>query len=262
MGPKAEKDEKRLHQRAHVSVIMPIHNEEEYLPCSLESLKKIDDQILEFIFILDRCTDNSEALVRQWFPKTEIVKKDTCRWKNPIAENFQIGFEMSRGEVICTHDADVTTPHNLLSLLEVLKNDVASVGPTLLTCEKVSFLNRLYHYWEKTRKFAPLGEEPRGALRLIRRECLEKVGGFKDVIAQETQLDIDLRKAGYKSIIAPNVVYYHLRRFSFKKAIRSQIRAGEMRRQIRMPFWRVLGHAIFRLRPFVVYGYLFRKQRA
>jgi GT2 family glycosyltransferase len=142
-----------------------------------------------------------------------------------------------------------------------LKDDVASAGPTLLTSKEVSFLNRLYYYWEKTRKFAPLGEEPRGALRLIRRECLEKVSGFKDVIAQETQLDVDLRKAGYQSIVATNVVYYHLRKFSFKKAIASQIKAGKMRRQMKMPFWRVLGHAVLRLRPFVLYGYLFSEEK-
>jgi len=239
---------------------MPIHNEEAYLPCSLESLVQIEDQIFEFIFILDRCTDNSETLVRKWFPDARIVKKETSKWRNPIAENFQMGFEMSRGNIICTHDADVTTPNNMLSLLELLKNDVASVGPSLLTCKEVSFLNRLYYYWEKTRKFAPLGEEPRGALRLIRRDCLELVGGFKDVIAQETQLDVDLRKAGYRSIVATNVVYYHLRKFSFKKAVGSQIRSGKMRRQMKMPFWRVLGHAILRLRPFVLYGYIFQNE--
>lgn len=251
---------KILSKKTLISVIMPIHNEAEYLPCSLESLKQIEDQIFEFIFILDRCTDNSEALVRERFPDARIVKKEICKWKNSIAENFQIGFEMSKGNIICTHDADVTTPLDLLSLLDQLKNDVASVGPTLFTCKEASLLNHLYYYWEKTRRFAPLGEEPRGALRLIRRECLEKVGGFKDVIAQETQLDIDLRKIGYKSIVEPNVTYYHLRKFSFKKAVSGQIRAGKMRRQIKMPFWRVLGHSILRLRPFVLYGYLFQRE--
>ena len=248
-----------MSKRTRVSVIMPIHNEEEYLPCSLKSLKEIEDQIFEFIFVLDRCTDNSENLVRQWFPAAKIIKKDVGKWRNPIAENFQIGFEASKGDVICVHDADVTTPRNLLSLLEELKNDVACVSPTLFTCKEESFLNFLYYYWEKTRKIAPLGEQPMGALRLARRDCLEKVGGFKDVPAQDTQLDIDLRKAGYQSIIAKNVIHYHLRKFSFRKAIRGQIKDGRMRRQIDMPFWRVLGHAILRLRPFVLCGYLLKK---
>ena len=249
-----------MSKERRVSVIMPIHNEAEYLPRSLESLKKIEDQIFEHIFILDRCTDNSEAMVRQWFPHTTIVRKKTCKWKYSLAENFQMGLEMSKGDIICTHDADATTPPNLLSLLDELKGNVASVGPELLTWKEASLLNRLYYYWEKTRKFAPLGEEPWGALRLIRRDCLEKVGGFKDVFAQETQLDIELRKAGYQSKVAKNMTYYHLRKFSFMKAISSQMQAGKMRRQIKMPLWRVFGHAVIRLRPFILYGYLCGKE--
>jgi glycosyltransferase involved in cell wall biosynthesis len=248
-----------LAEKALVSVIMPIHNEEEYLPHSLESLKQIEDQIFEFIFILDRCTDNSEAIVGKWFPEAKIVRKNACIWKNSLAENFQMGFELSKGSIICIHDADVTTPSNLLSLLDELKNSVASIGPVILTYKEASFFSRLYYYWEKTRRFAPLGEEPRGALRLVRRDCLEKIGGFKDVIAQDTQLDLDLRRSGYQSVTAKNVICYHLRKFSFGKAARSQIQAGKMRRQIKMPFWRVAGHAILRLRPLVLYGYLFKE---
>jgi len=93
---------------------------------------------------------------------------------------------MPKGDIICTHDADATTPPNMLSLLDELKSNVASVGPELLTWKEASLLNRLYYYWEETRKFAPLGEEAWGALRLIRRDCLEKVGGFKDVFAPDT----------------------------------------------------------------------------
>ena len=90
---------------------------------------------------------------------------------------------------------------------------------------------------------------------------MEQVGSLKDVIAQETQLDVELRNAGYRSIVVKDTVYYHLRKFSFMKAIRSQIQAGRMRRQLHMPFWRVLGHSVFRLRPFVVYGYLFKNRK-
>lgn len=240
---------------------MPIHNEKDYLPQSLRSLKKIEDQFFEFIFILDRCTDDSENIVRQWFPNAKIIRKTTTKWKNSLAENFQIGLTVSKGNIICTQDADTTAPTNLKPLLDKLKGNVASVSPAIITYKKASFLNCLYYWWEKTRRFAPLGEEPRGAFRLIRRECLEQVGGFKDVIAQETWLDIDLRKAGYQSIIVKDVFCYHLRKFSFSKAIKSQIRAGIMRRQLHMPFWRVLGHSIFRLRPFVIIGYLFKTEK-
>jgi len=81
-------------------------------------------------------------------------------------------------------------------------------------------------------------------------------GGFKDVISPDTQLDLDLRNIEYESKLCKDVICLHLRKFSFRKAISSQINSGKMRREINMPFWRVLGHSIIRLRPLVIYGYL------
>jgi len=200
-----------LTRRPLISLIIPIHNEEEYLPESLKSLKEIEDQFFELLFILDRCTANSESIVMQWFPDARIVKEESSKWENSLAENSQLGFEASKGIIICTQDADATAPHDLGPSLGKLQGDVASVAPTLLTRKDVPFLNRLYYWWEKTRRFAPLGEEPRGAFRLIRRECLEQVGSLKDVIAQETQLDVELRNAGYRSTVVKDIVCYRLR---------------------------------------------------
>jgi len=86
--------------RPLISLIIPIHNEEEYLPESLKSLKEIEDKFFEFIFILDRCTHNSESIVMQWFPDARIVKKESSKWKNSFAENSQLGFEASKGNII------------------------------------------------------------------------------------------------------------------------------------------------------------------
>ena len=244
-----------------ISLVMPIHNEEKYLPESLKTLKEIENQFFEFIFILDKCTDSSESIILEWFGNATIIKKESNKWKNSYAENLQLGFEVSKGNIVCIQDADATAPPILGPLLKELRDDVASVAPTLLTSKDEFFANRLYYWWEKTKRLAPLGKEPRGAFRLIKRECLNQVGGFKDVISPDTQLDNDLRKIGYRSIYIESSINYHLRKFSFWKAIRSQIQSGRMRRQLNMPFWRVVGHSVFRLRPFVVYGYLFKKRR-
>ena len=78
----------------------------------MKSLKEIEDQFFEFIFILDRCTDNSESIVMQWFPDARIVRKESNKWKNSLAENSQLGFEASKGNIVCTQDADATAPHD------------------------------------------------------------------------------------------------------------------------------------------------------
>jgi len=230
-----------------ISVIMPIHNEESYLSISLEPLKLA--QINELIVILDRCTDNSEAIVRKNFPEAKIIKKQRCKWRNSYAENLQLAFKSASGDIICIHDADIkSTPKLFGILIKELKGRVASVSPAIQTYKKASFLNFVYYYWEKTLRVAPFGEEPWGGVRLIRRDCLEKVGGFKDVISPDTQLDLDLRKMGYESKLCKDVICIHLRKISLRKSIKSQINSGRMRREIDMPFWRALGHSIIRLR--------------
>lgn len=239
---------------------MPVHNESQYLSQSLHALKRVENQIDELIVILDRCTDDSGELVKKYFPDAKIIEKSKSMWKNNYAENLQLGYEASKGDVICIHDADMRIPPNLFTdLLQELKGNVMSVSPGIETDKKASFFNLIYHYWEKTRVIAPLGEQPRGGVRLVLRDGLEKIGGFKDVIAPDTQIDIDLRKNGYESKICKNVICLHLRRFSFKKAIGGQINSGRMRRGINMPFWKVLGHSVIRLRPFVIYGYFSKR---
>jgi GT2 family glycosyltransferase len=95
-----------------------------------------------------------------------------------------------------------------------------------------------------------------GGLRLIKRSALESVGGFKDVITPDTQLDIDLRGAGHNVKFVKDAVCWHMREFTFDKAVKGQIQSGRMRKYTKMSFPRVLAHSMIRLRPFVIYGYL------
>lgn len=240
-----------------VSIIMSIHNEAEYLNYSLGTLKKIESQMKEFIVILDKCTDNSKDIVKKYFHNAKIIEKNICSWKNSYAENLQIGYKISAGSIICIHDADIKSPPEFLNeLLKELKGNIKSVSPAIYTYKEASLTNLIHYYWEKTRKIAPLGEEPRGGVRVIIKGCLDEIGGFKDVIAPDTQLDIDLRSLGFQSKLCKNVICFHLRKITLRKTINTQIMSGKMRRQIGMPFWRVLGHSILRLRLFVIYGYL------
>jgi|Deesub1362A_J573_1020465.scaffolds.fasta_scaffold00008_94 glycosyltransferase involved in cell wall biosynthesis len=240
-----------------ISAIMPVHNEEEYLPRSLSSLRNLNTKVDEFIFILDRCTDRSEEIIREIFPEGKIIHKHEAKWRNSLAENVQMGYKASSGDVIWIVEADIVVPPNILEvLLPELKGNIVSVSAKVITDKSVSFMNLLYHYWEKTYNFSPLGREPRGACRLILRRALDEVGGYKDALVVDSQLDRDLRSLGYEVKFVDKISCLHIRRFSFRKAIRSQKRSGVYRRQVNMPFWRVLGHSIIRLRPFVLYGYL------
>ncbi len=237
-----------------ISVIMAIHNEETYLPKSLTCLKNED---IKLIVILDRCTDNSKKIVENLFPEAIIVEKKATRWVNSYAENLQIGYEKTTGKYVGILDADICCPPDTFACLQKELNlQTASISANIVTDKTASFMNHLYYFWEKTHDWGVKEREPRGAIRVILREALNNVGGFKDTPTPDTQLDLDLRKAGYMSNLSRDVVCLHLRKFSFKKSIQTQIISGRTRRKMKMPLIKVLGHSIVRLRPFVFYGYL------
>ena len=90
-----------------ISVVMPVHNEEHYLPYSLKPLFKAP--IYEFIFVLDRCTDRSENFILRFVShrkRCRIIHKSETKWLNPAAEAYDLGAQHASGDYIYFIDAD------------------------------------------------------------------------------------------------------------------------------------------------------------
>jgi len=86
---------------------MPVHNEEKYLPYSLNSLKCIERELNQLIFVLDNCTDNSEQKIRNVFPNAKLYIKNRHTWRFYVAESFQYGFDKAKGDVVWAIGADL-----------------------------------------------------------------------------------------------------------------------------------------------------------
>ncbi len=88
-----------------VSVIMPVYNEEKYLPTTLESLSKQTMQNFELICIDDGSTDNSVEILERYrdrFPYMTVIRQ-----KNQyagVARNN--GMAVARGKYLSFLDAD------------------------------------------------------------------------------------------------------------------------------------------------------------
>src|SRR4029077_2345787 len=117
-------------------------------------------------------------------------------------------------------------------------------------------INYIVSFWERSYVFTPVGQEPRGGARSISIRALSGVGGFRDVITPDTDLDIRLRKHGEKVKMDPSLIALHLRKMSLTRSVYYQIKRGEARRQLGISLLRTLLHSIVRLRPFVILGYL------
>jgi glycosyltransferase involved in cell wall biosynthesis len=90
-----------------ISVVMAAHNEEEYLPYSLNSLAGAP--IDELVIVLDRCTDESLRIVENFkcnFEK-KIIQLQEKRWKNPTAEPFAVAAKAATGDIVYVLGADI-----------------------------------------------------------------------------------------------------------------------------------------------------------
>jgi glycosyltransferase involved in cell wall biosynthesis len=182
-----------------ISVICCAHNEEEYVDKSLPPLlKALEGFPSEVLFVADRCTDRTAEFARKYDGVT-VIEKTWKKWKNSYAEALQTGFLRAKGKYLSIIDADIAVPANFFeALMPQLGGDVGSVAADVVTYPD-TFWNRMFFAWEKTYRLAPLGKEPHGAARLILMSALDKFGGFGDVPAPDTYLDMCLVKEGYKS---------------------------------------------------------------
>lgn len=239
------------------TVLVCAHNEEEYIRECLQGVLEQTRQPLRIILIADQCSDKTAQLSFEVLPRDSlIIRKEKASWKNSYAENLEIGRKKATGEFLAIIDADIRVPPSFLERLAQNPNDFASVSALVKTDPRKGWLNKLVSYWEKTYLFTPLGREPRGGARTISLEALEKVGGFHDVMAPDSDLDIRLRQASMKVSIDRSVVALHLRRMTIRRSIRFQIYSGQKRRELGVSFLRTFLHSIGRFRPFVLYGYL------
>lgn len=81
------------------SVVIPVHNEEKYLPyCIMELLKS---PLYEVVFVLDRCSDRSLEIVESVnFPfRTKVIEIKKKEWNSPTAEPVFRGFKEATGDV-------------------------------------------------------------------------------------------------------------------------------------------------------------------
>ena len=242
-------------QNPLISVICCAHNEAEYLSKSIPSiLNALQGITAEVLVIADRCTDNTTDIAKKY--RVKVIEKTWKKWENSYAEALQTGYCEANGTYVSILDADIVVPTNFFqSLLPLIKGDIASVAADVVTYPD-TFWNRVFYAWEKTYNLAPLGKEPYGAARLILMTALDKIGGFQDVPAPDTNLDILLVKAGYKSVAVPALKIYHLRQLSLGKMVSGQIRSGRARYVLGLSFKRTLGHSLLRVRPLILQGWM------
>ena len=196
-----------------VSVVIPCFNLGQYLDEAVESVLQQHFGDFEIIVINDGSTDPAtNALLASYVrPKTRVMSTEN----RGLARARNLGISMSRGQYVCTLDADDKLhPAHLERTVRVLdENPALSFASMWLQ----AFGGEDW-IWKQERCDLPtlLGECTVCTAALMRASALRAVGGFDEGMPDQGYEDWDLWitlvASGYEGTIIPEVLFYYRRR--------------------------------------------------
>src|SRR4051794_15896412 len=94
-----------------ISVIVPAHNEEDYLAQTLEALNRQDYAAREIVVVANGCTDRTEEAARGKCHRLVTLSRKNLG----VARN--LGARMARGDLLVFVDADTLLPPDALGII-------------------------------------------------------------------------------------------------------------------------------------------------
>ncbi len=206
-----------------ITVVIPMHNEEQVLSYVLDSLLECDydRDLLEIIPINDNSTDRTRELLDEYHKKYEFIRplhRDCPDRGKPVGLNDAM--ELAQGEIIIVFDADYRPAKNMLKQLALAFEDPevgAVMGRVIPYNTNKNMLTRLLNL-ERSGGYQ-VDQQARYNLRTIpqyggtvggfRKKILLETGGFNPmVLAEDTELTYRLYTSGWKVIYANSAECY------------------------------------------------------
>lgn len=203
-------------------IIIPLHNEEEYIISCLESLEKQSYQDFDCILIDDGSTDKSGKIIEEFISKESKFQAKYSLFHLPessyspgskVVLAFNEGVkkaDLKNYDVICKFDADIIFPASYLEELAKIYQNFPEVG-------MASGLVQIQNSDGKW-IFESLSSKNhvRGPIKSYRKKCFEDIGGLRPVLGWDN-IDVMLAEMhGWKVATIKNLWVKHLRPTAFK----------------------------------------------
>jgi glycosyltransferase involved in cell wall biosynthesis len=175
------------------SVLIPAHNEEDFIEGCLSSIKKAEAELgapVEIVVCLNRCTDKTEEIARQFGAVITVEnEKNLSRIRNAAAK-------VATGDVFVTIDADSRMSANMLKEISRLLSTGRFIGGgTRIKPERLSlgiFISCLVILYYTIR----FGIRSAGLFWCLRKD-FNAIKGFKETLLTIEDLDFANRLAEY-----------------------------------------------------------------
>ena len=163
-----------------VTVYITNHNYGKYLKKSIQSVLNQSLKNFELIIIDDGSTDNSKKIINSYKKNKKII---TIFQKNRgLVVSNNLALRLAKGRYIMRLDADDWLDSNAIEIMSNILERNSKVGlifPDYFEVDKSGKILNLIrrHDFKKVK----LHDQPaHGACTLVRKECLEKIGGYNE----------------------------------------------------------------------------------
>lgn len=237
------------------SVVVPVYNRPEELDELLQSLAKQTFKDFEVIVVEDGSQGTSQELCKNYdsiLSLKYLVKENTGPGPS---RNF--GFEHARGKYLVVFDSDCILPPEYFSSVEefMTARPVDAWGGPDRGHEKFTPLQQAMAYTMSSvlttggirgAKNQSDNFQPRSFNMGMSRAVYEKTGGFEfDRLAEDIELSIRVKKAGFRVALISEAWVYHKRRtnlFQFFMQVqgfgRGRVRVGKAHREeVKLTHW-------------------------
>ena len=235
------------------SIIIPVYNRPEELKELLESLAGQTFKDFEVLIVEDGSTRRSESVYEQFASRLRIQYLFKPNTGPGPSRNF--GFEHAKGSYFVVFDSDCMLPSAYFAIIEnfLSMNPLDAWGGPDRGHESFSSLQRAMAYTMSSvlttggiRGAGDKNFQPRSFNMGLSRKVWEATGGFKfDRLAEDIELSVRIRKAGFKIGLIQDAFVYHKRRaelYDFFKQVegfgRGRVRVGKIHpTEIKVVHW-------------------------
>lgn len=226
-------------------IIIPTHNEEQFITSNLESLSNQDFRDFECVIVNDGSTDDTKQKIKSFIDQNinsenfKLVNLEQSKHSPgaKVVQTFYKGLETSNlqnFDVICKFDADIIFPPNYLSELnKIYVNNPKSgmVSGLVYIKNNKDFSENIFDFKNENSqwKFENLSSKNhvRGPIKSYRKECFQDMNGLKKVLGWDN-IDVMLaKKNGWEVVTLKDIWVKHLRPTAFQYKNQKAEKLGE-----------------------------------
>lgn len=198
----------------------------------LNSIKKLKypQNRLEVIIVDNHSTDGSFDLVKNKFPKINLIRQKTNLGYGPA---LNIGIKRAKGHYVFIVNNDIIIDPNCLNVLRNLmkkSSDNTILGPKLIPVEqnRPTATLQKFNYWtghvnmkaQQIRKISSV-EWIQGCAMFSSKQTFKKIGyfdeGFEKIYFEDLDLCKRAQKLGIKTQVNPKALVYHVQSHTIDK---------------------------------------------